>query len=106
MSPRSPVNYLIVEVQNFFPLFQLVSMIFVKNESWNRYHNESFDIILSCRFGVLHCKYEPDNIVDKNAVSIIRTYSIGKDSIVGHLPENISKLCTLFLKVLNTAIRA
>ena len=54
----------------------------------------------------LLCKHEPDKIVDKNAVAIIRTDSMGKGSFVGHLPKNISKLCTLFLKVPNNRIRA
>ena len=46
----------------------------------------------------LLCKHEPDNIVDKNAEAIIQTDSMGKDRVVGHLPENISKTMYLFLK--------
>ena len=38
--------------------------------------------------------------------AINRTDSIGKESVVDHLLENISKLCTLFLKVPKTGIRA
>ena len=32
--------------------------------------------------------------------------SVGKETVVGHLPENIAKLCFLFLKVPFTSIKA
>ena len=91
-----------------------VEIPIVLDESWNRYQYESFARGYHAYMTIwtpfigesLLCKHEPDNIVDKNAVAIIRTDSMGKDSVVGHLPENISKLCTLFLKVPNTRIRA
>ena len=44
--------------------------------------------------------------VDKNAIAIVRTDSIGKETVVGHLRENITKLCSLFLKVPYTYIKA
>ena len=91
-----------------------VEIPIVLDKSWNCYQYESFArgyhaymTIWTPLIGEsLLCKHEPANIVDKNAVAIIRTDSMGKDSVVGHLPENISKLCTLFLKVPNTGIRA
>ena len=53
---------------------------------------------------MLKCMHEPSNEVDKNAIAIIRTDSLRKESIVGHMPQNISKICMLFLKVPNTSI--
>ena len=41
-------------------------------------------------------KKEPENPVDKNAIAIVRTDSIGKETVVGHLPENTVKFCFLF----------
>ena len=49
-------------------------------------------------------KKEPENPVDKNAIAIVRTDSIGKETVVGHLPENTVKFCFLFLKVPYTSI--
>ena len=40
-------------------------------------------------------KKEPENPVDKNAIAIVRTDSIGKETVVGHLPENTVKFCFL-----------
>ena len=42
--------------------------------------------------------------MDKNAVAIIRSDSWEKEIIVGHVPQNISKTCSMFLKVPNTSI--
>ena len=55
---------------------------------------------------MLKCMHEPSNEVDENAIAIIRTDSLRKESIVGHMPQNISKICMLFLKVPNTSITA
>ena len=52
----------------------------------------------------LKCRQEPTNEVNKNAVAIIRSDSWKKETIVGHVPQNISKTCSMFLKVLNTSI--
>ena len=49
-------------------------------------------------------KREPSNEVDKYAVAIIRKDSWENESIVGHVPENISKCCSMFLTIPNTAI--
>ena len=53
---------------------------------------------------ILNCKREPSNEVDKYAVAIIRKDSWENESIVGHVPENISKCCSMFLTIPNTAI--
>ena len=42
--------------------------------------------------------------MDKYAVGIIRKDSWESESIVGHVPENISKCCSVFLTIPNTAI--
>ena len=42
--------------------------------------------------------------MDKNAVAIIRSDSWEKEIVVGHVPQNISKTCSMFLKVPNTSI--
>ena len=52
----------------------------------------------------LKCRQKPSNEVDKNTVSIIRSDSWEKETIVGHVPQNISKTCSMFLKAPNTSI--
>ena len=47
-------------------------------------------------------RQEPSNEVDKNAIAIIRSDSWEKETIVGHVPQNIFKTCLMFLKVPNT----
>ena len=47
-------------------------------------------------------RQEPSNEVDKNAITIIRSDSWEKETIVGHVPQNISKTYLMFLKVPNT----
>ena len=42
--------------------------------------------------------------MDKYAVAIIRKDSWENESIVGHIPENISKCCSMYLSILNTAM--
>ena len=54
----------------------------------------------------LSCKREPSNVVDKDAIAIMRPDSYGKDVIVGHMPENVSKCCSMFLTLPNTTIEA
>ena len=44
--------------------------------------------------------------MDEKAIALIRIDSLGKETVVGHLPENISKICFLFLKVPYTSIEA
>ena len=51
-------------------------------------------------------KQEPSNEVDKYVVAIIRKESWETESIVGHVPEIISKCCSVFLAIPNTAIEA
>ena len=79
-------------------------------KNWNVYQYKSFTRgyhaymnIWSPLVGeILQCRHEQSNEVDENAIAIIRTDSLRKESIVGHVPQNISKLCILFLKVPNT----
>ena len=52
----------------------------------------------------LKCRQETSNEVDKNAVAIIRSDSWEKETIVGHVPQYISKTCLMFLKVSNISI--
>ena len=52
----------------------------------------------------LNCKRESSNEMDKYAVATIRKDSWENESIVGHVPENISKCCSMFLTIPNTAI--
>ena len=42
--------------------------------------------------------------MDKNAVAILRSDSWEKKTIAGHVPQNISKTCSMILKVPNTSI--
>ena len=42
--------------------------------------------------------------MDKNTVAIIRSDSREKEIIFGYVPQNISKTCSMFLKVPNTSI--
>ena len=51
-------------------------------------------------------RQQPSNEVDKNAVVIIRSDSQERETIVGQVPQNISKTCFTFLKVPNTSIEA
>ena len=46
-----------------------------------------------CLFG----KKEQSNGVDKNAVAVIRLNSCGKQKMVGHLPQNILKVVSLYI---------
>ena len=52
----------------------------------------------------LKCWQKPFNEVDKNVAIIIRSDSWDKETIVGHVPQNISKTCSMFLKVPNASI--
>lgn len=41
----------------------------------------------------LACQREPTNIHDRYAVAVIKS-----DTIIGHLPRKVSKVCSLFLR--------
>ena len=41
---------------------------------------------------MFQCRHEPSNEVDENAIAIIRTGSLRKESIVGHMPQNIKNM--------------
>ena len=53
---------------------------------------------------ILKCKREPRNKVRKHAVTIMRSNSFGKESVFGHIPQNISKFSSMFLMILFTLI--
>ena len=53
----------------------------------------------------LKCRQESSHELDKNAAAIITSYSWEKEAIVGYIPQNISKTCSMFLKVLNASIQ-
>ena len=53
---------------------------------------------------ILKCKREPTNEVDKHAVAITRSNSLGKESFVGHIPQNISKFSSMFIMIPFTSI--
>ena len=53
---------------------------------------------------ILKCKRQPTNEVDKHAVAIMSSDSLGKESVVGHIPHNISKFSSMFPTILSTAI--
>ena len=53
---------------------------------------------------ILKCKRKPTNEVDKHAVAIMCSDSLGKESVVGHIPHNISKVSSMFLTIPSTAI--
>ena len=53
---------------------------------------------------ILKCKCEPTNEVNKHAVAIMCSDSLGKESVVGHIPHNISKFSSMFLTIPSTAI--
>ena len=53
---------------------------------------------------ILKCKREPTIEVDKHAVAIMCSDSLGKESVVGHIPQNISKFSSMFLTIPSTAI--
>ena len=53
---------------------------------------------------ILKCKCESTNEVDKHAVAIMCSDLLGKESVVGHIPHNISKFSSMFLTIPFTAI--
>ena len=86
----------------------------IVDEKWNRHQYDSYARGYHAYMNIwtpligenLACRKEPDNPVDEKAIALIRIDSLGKETVVGHLPENISKLCFLFLKVPYTSIKA
>ena len=53
---------------------------------------------------ILKCKREPTNEVDKHAVAIMCSDALGKESVAGHIPHNISKFSSMILTIPSTAI--
>ena len=48
---------------------------------------------------LLKCKWEPTNEVDKHAFAIIQSNSLGKESVVVQIPQNISKFSSMSLQL-------
>ena len=48
---------------------------------------------------IWNLKQEPTNEMDKHAVAITQSNSLGKESVVGHIPRNISKYSSMFLMI-------
>ena len=55
-------------------------------------------------WSVLKGKREESNEVATNAVAIIQTNSLFEETIVGHGLQNISTICSMFLKIPNISI--
>ena len=53
---------------------------------------------------ILKYKREPINEVDKHAVTIMRSNSLDKESVTGHIPQNISNFSSMFLMIPFTSI--
>ena len=53
---------------------------------------------------ILKCKREPTNEVVKHAVAIMQSNPLGKESVVGHIPQSILKFSSVFLMISFTSI--
>ena len=54
---------------------------------------------------MLKWKRELKNEVDKHAVAIMRSNSLGKELVIGHIPQNISKFSSMFFMFPFTSIK-
>lgn len=53
-----------------------------------------YETVWEARIGeILPCIREPANMVDRYAVSVVKN-----GTVVGHLPKEVSRLCSLFLR--------
>ena len=57
-----------------------------RNDSFARTYHAYMDIWNPLIVEILKCKPEPTNEVDKHGVAIMRSDSLGKESVVGHIP--------------------
>ena len=57
---------------------------------------------------IIKCKREPTNKEDKNTIAIMRTDSMGdgEESIIRHIPKNISKDISKFLTLPRCSLEA
>ena len=76
----------------------------MSNDSFARGFHVYMDIWNPVIEEILKCKREPTNEVGKHAVAIMCSDSLGKESVVGHIPHNISKFSSMFLTIPSTAI--
>ena len=82
------IPLLIKNVDRFFNCKNLARGCHVYVKAWSPFLGE-------CLLG----KKEPSNGVDKNAVAVIRLHSCGIEEVVGHVPQNISKVVSLYLSL-------
>ena len=53
---------------------------------------------------ILKCKREPTNEVYKHAVPTMRSNSLGKELVVGYIPQNILKISSMLLMIPSPSI--
>ena len=82
------IPLLIKNFDRFFNCKNFVRGCHVYVKAWSPFLGE-------CLLG----KKEPSNGVDKNAVAVIRLHSCGREEVVGHVPQNISKVVSLYLSL-------
>ena len=97
-------NMITEEMYEAFPIYYVKNWVTYGYDSFARGCNAYMNICNPLVGETLKCRQEPSNEVDKNAVAIIRSDSWERDSIVRHVPQSISKTCSMFMKVPNTSI--
>ena len=80
------------------------NLVTYEYDSFARGFHVYMDICNTVIGEILKCKREPTNEVDKHAVAIMCSDSLGMESVVGHIPHNISKFSSMFLTIPSTAI--
>ena len=86
------------------PIYIEKDWITYENNSFARGYHTYMNIWNPLVGETLKSRQEPSNKMDKNAVVIIRSDLWKKETIVGHVSQNISNACSMFLKVSNTSI--
>ena len=85
------------------PIIIEKNMATYEYDSFARCYHAYMDIWNALMGEILKSKQEQTNEVDKHAVVIMRSNSLGKESVVGHFPQNISKFL-MFLMISFTSI--
>ena len=87
-----------------FPIIIGKNLATYEYDSFARGYHMYMDIWNPLIGMILRCKREPANEMDKHAITIMRSNSLGKESsVVGHIPENVSKFSLMFLMTLFTS---
>ena len=97
---------MITEEMYEIPIFMDNDLASYEHHSFARGYHAYMEIWSPLIGETLSCKRETSNVVDKDAIAIMRPDSYGKEVIVGHMPENVSKCCSMFLTLPNTTIEA